>query len=103
MPKQRTYGTPIGIPGGGSEAPSSSKDRQTAQPPSESYIRAELNRKQRLTTDSPPPAKRPKPTEASGPSPSDSDNPTRDLSAATAARRIAGRKRQIDKAVDDAT
>lgn len=97
MPKPREYGTPVGV-----EKPSSSEGRQTAQPPSEAYVRAQMNRQRRTAADEPAKAtKRPKPEETTGPSPSDADNPTRDLSAATAARRIMGRKSQIDKAIDD--
>jgi len=97
MPKQ--YGTPIG-----EEAPSNATDRRKVQPPSEAYIRAEMARAERIrkAAEQPrEPAKKPKaqPT-SSGPSPSDPDNPTRDLSAAKAARTIGGRKKQIDDAVE---
>lgn len=99
--KKRVYGTPVGIPGGGSEKPSSSEGRQTAQPPSEAYIRAELARKARMAADEKPVKRTATPTASSGPSPKDPNNPTRDLSAATAARRIMGYKARIDKAIDE--
>ena len=88
MPKSRVYGAPI------NEKPSTATDRPTAKPPSEAYVRAQLNRERRVSADSTP-----KPTKpAATPKP---DDATKDLSIMNAARKLRDRGRQIDKAVED--
>lgn len=88
MPKPRVYGTPI------NEKPSTATDRPTPTPPSESYVRAQLNRERRLASDKP--ATPTKPTTTPKP-----DDATKDLSIMNAARKLKNRGRQIDKAVED--
>lgn len=89
MPNPRVYGTPMG-----DQKPSNATDRQTVQPPSEAYIRAQMSRQRRQASS--------EDTKAVAKAP-DADSPTRDLRVSTAAKRLAGRGRQIDKAVDDAS